>query len=371
MANQPIEYAGTSNPPAQSCFRFLPAVASHTSLDPTETKPQSPKADSVGIDIPQPSPSIAFRHSGWQATRKKVYAALVAAGMNETRLDAFEHCGSSAWVLHNPNADPNYMVKADHCHDRWCQICAQARSRVIANNTFAALKNHSCRLLTLTLRSASEPLADLLNSLYDGFRMLRRRQWWKDGVRGCLAFLEIKLGIDGERWHPHLHIILSGRYIPQADISAAWHEITQDSHIVDIRAVSDHRKAVEYVAKYASKPLCPTLARNHDKLVEAIVSLNGRRLCLTTGCFRSIRLSANPNGNTLEADGWLPVMTLSSLINAADAGDSRSQQILHSLRSHSLCQTDPDPPPITIRRAPLWSVSAQATPEYAPAVETH
>ena len=326
------------------------ATAPKTSLSPTRlegpetTQPTSHAASSAPLSY-APTPQINFRHSHWAINRARVAAGLAAAGLPESRQSAFSHCGSGAWVWVRPGDKPEYRVTSDHCHDRWCQPCATARSRTIANNLSRALGNQQCRLLTLTVRSVGEPLTELLDLLYDSFRRLRRRPLWRQAVLGSIAFCELTLGKDGNRWHPHLHVILTGSYLPQAELSAAWREITVNSHIVDIRPIHSNETTVRYVAKYASKPLCPTLARNHDRLTEAILALQGRRLCLTTGCWRGLKLTDTDADSDLEADGWLPLMSLTDLYTRAHCGDSAAQTLVNLLERSRPCPSSGSRPP--------------------------
>ena len=114
-------------------------------------------------------------------------------------------------------------------------------------------KAHS--FCTLTLCGKGEKLTDLIDRLYKCFRALRQHPLWTNAVRGGGAFLEVKWIDKFGRWHPHLHCIIDADFMDQGHLSTAWHSITRDSFIVDIRRVRDIKGQQRYVTKYASKPL--------------------------------------------------------------------------------------------------------------------
>jgi len=230
-------------------------------------------------------------------------------------------------------------MHGSYCHDRFCLPCAQARSRTVAANLHAALQNGNFRLLTLTLHSTTEPLADLIKKLYVSFRKLRRLPWWTDRVTGGAAFLEVKWNDDKQRWHPHLHCILDGRYLSPGELVAHWWNITGDSYIVDIRAIRDKDEATRYVSKYASKPMRNSFINRPDRLDEAIVALHGRRLILTFGTWSKLRLTEATHTTT-----WYPIAPLTEIITAAANGSIKATQILDALRSQLPCKPRPTKP---------------------------
>jgi len=181
--------------------------------------------------------------------------------------------------------------------------------------------------LTLTLRSDQEPLKDLLRKLYKCFGRLRRVKPCKGRLRGGVAFCEVKWSERASRWHPHLHVIYEGTYIPKDQIADAWHRITGDSYIVDIRTINDHLHAGRYVAKYISKPLSSTYLNRPDRLDEAIDALTGRRMCTTFGTWRGWPLFKKP-----DPVDWEPVAPLSEIRQKAAQGDPWALAILKALQ---------------------------------------
>lgn len=169
------------------------------------------------------------------------------------------------------------------CRDRLCPTCARARSRQVEKRVAAAVRAaDSLRFLTLTLRSTTAPLADEVRRLYDAFRAMRRLAEWKAHVTGGVAVLEITRNEKTGQWHPHLHVLVDGKFWHQSRISQAWLQVTGDSQVVDIRAVRSRREAGRYIAKYAAKP-ADLAAWPMHAIAEFAAAIHRRRMVLTFG----------------------------------------------------------------------------------------
>jgi len=307
------------------------------------------------VPLPLPSPSFAplppvdvlahpeedagtmFRHSGWAAQRRRVAAALAAAFPETARLDRFSNCGRDAWVVQHPNRPRDFRVMANYCRDRYCVPCAAMRGRLLASNLLDAIGDRPIRMITLTLRSeAGDPLKPLLDRLYQSFARLRRTAFWGEHVTGGAALLEIKFIGRTRRWHPHLHILANGKFVPRGRLAGEWQRITGDSYIVDVRPVRDRGHAAHYLTKYVSKPADPSASRSHDLLLELVRACHGRRLCSTFGNWSGIELLRHD-----PPVEWIFITTLGVLQQRARDGDAESQQILRSLRATEPLDADP------------------------------
>jgi len=72
----------------------------------------------------------------------------------------------------------------------------------------------------------------------------RFREAWRGGGYAIEITWNARYG-----WHVHLHSLVDGGYVPQAEIAAAWAEVTGDGRIVDIRAVRNPRQVFKYILK--------------------------------------------------------------------------------------------------------------------------
>lgn len=191
------------------------------------------------------------------------------------------------------------------------------------------------RFATLTLLGKNNTLRETLDRIYRHFRALRATELWEKTVTGGAAFLEIKWNNNLKRWHTHLHLLLEGRYLAQADLSRVWHGITGDSMIVDIRAVGDGPAAAGYVTKYVTKPLNSSFVNLPDQLDEAVMALRGKRLCLCFGSWYGTSLSEVEEDELFDAEAasphWTSIGSLVDLRRQAFQGDARANLILATL----------------------------------------
>lgn len=274
-------------------------------LDTTSTEPPRPSAHLDPVEIPvgrdtcfagadpidaETGLADNFRHSCWRARRAKVLRAMHNAGTRPARQRAFARCGSDHWIMQHNDDHQRFKVIAAHCHDRFCTPCAVDRQALIRRNISGRLRDQPHRLLTLTIRHADEGLTVLLNRLLRAFRLLRQRSLWRQRVTGGASFVEITYNPATTQWNPHLHCLLEGRYIPRPELSQLWLAITGDSQNVHIELIRTRRAAIDYVTKYATKPLPSSVFADDDALTEVVDALSKRRLVLCFGTWRNWRL---------------------------------------------------------------------------------
>jgi hypothetical protein len=188
------------------------------------------------------------------------------------------------------------------------------------------------RLLTLTLKHSPTPLAEQLDRLYACFRRFRRHTDIRGRIRGGIAFLEIKASPTSKEWHPHLHVLFEGSFLPHELAKTAWQEITTDSFIVDVRKIGSAEQGGRYLLKYATKAISPIVWNDPALLDEAIQALAGRRTFNAFGTWRELSLS-RPLPDTVE---WIPLAPLHQVINKATNGDVVAQNLLRLLRRTDL-----------------------------------
>jgi hypothetical protein len=311
-----------------------PAVGlpSSTSLDTDETPFRgvvySPPPDPD--DFPTQA-ALDFRHSGWVPRREATRSALIASGQAASRLERFDRCGARAWVIRSKGSTPIYRLACDKCRDRFCEACASEKRLTVCRNLRDQLPDQMMRLVTFTLLSTAMPLSDQIDRIYGCFKDMRGTELWRENVTGGLTFLELTRNVETGLFHPHLHVLTSGKYLPQKLLRQEWLKITGDSYIVDVRAVDNPGVAAGYVAKYAGKSVNATVWRCHDALVMTVVAMAGRRTFNAFGSWRHLSLARCPSDDI----GWEPVAPLHRLITKSAGGDVASRKILHLLRGVS------------------------------------
>jgi hypothetical protein len=140
-------------------------------------------------------------------------------------------------------------------------------------------------------------------------------------------FLEVKRRPGLSPWHPHLHVMVEGTFLSQKALASAWHAITGDSYIVHITRVRDDDRMVDYVCKYASKPMDASVLQDAEALKELAVAIKGRRLVQCFGSWRKLDLDADAP----DPAGWHTIGTLASLLRDAKSGDAVAREIAKAL----------------------------------------
>ena len=308
-----------------------------TSLDAPETSERGywvdvafqPERDTHPADTMAEFPAEPYqtwRHSGWLRQRTGIYAALRDVGTSDASLRRFRECGTHAHVVQSLDNPGLYRIAYHCCHSRWCLPCANSRSRAIAGNLGVWLKGKRARFVTLTLQATDDSLASRLALLDKSWAGLKRSDLWRRTQTGGVAFLEVKIRSGTGRWHPHLHILTTGRYLDQSLLKHVWANLTGGSTIVHVQAVRVPEKAVSYAAKYASKPLDSSVLGNQQALREAIPAMHGVRTVRTYGNCKGLQMTA-----ALDAQAWEYVAPLHTLLQRVREGDEHALAILESV----------------------------------------
>ena len=227
--------------------------------------------------------------------------ALIAYHGSSTapQIERLAKCRQHAWFAANIHTG-DIRVMSNACRSRWCYHCSRARAGRIAVSTRAWTSGIARpKLLTLTLKHTSAPLAMQLDALYRFFRKLRSRRKFSRLVHGGIWFCQVTKTAD-EEWHPHLHCVLDAEYVPHPMIKALWEQITHGSTIVDIRTVTSPEKAANYVARYVARPANLADYETDDAL-EIIEAFEGRRL---VGCWGTAREADLTGKATFEKSDW-------------------------------------------------------------------
>ena len=293
--------------------------------------------------------SANFRHSGWMPIRRRVYESMQRCSVTNSRRAAFGQCGSYSWVERSTAHPDRFRVRHNHCNDRLCTPCANARSRKLRISVQEIIADRPVSFITLTLCGHGEPLAVMLDRLYKHFKALRNHPTWADAVAGGVAFLEVKYSDKAQRWHPHLHILCDAKFIPQDDLRRAWFSISHDSFIVDIQRVASAEQVGNYVTKYASKPLNTSFANSPALLDEALKSLKGRRLCFAFGTWYGKALvDPDLDGDDaldLVQEGWAFFDQLETLLHRANGGSPEARHIFLTMNAEAQWRSTLNLPP--------------------------
>lgn len=239
--------------------------------------------------------STSFNRPEWLAVRE-TYQLMDLSGSTR-RSDSLDSCRQIAWFVRNTETG-KVRVSSNHCHLRWCPLCATAKKAHVASQLQPWLRTANYpKMVTLTLQHSNAPLSFQVNSLYQAFRKLRKTKLIQSKVTGGIWFFQIKFDVASHQWHPHIHSLMTGKYIPHGLLSTLWLKITHTSFIVDIRPVNDFEKASFEVSRYCARP-SPVRDIPKSKRTELFSAMHGRRLCGCWGSARAISLNVPRSDDT-------------------------------------------------------------------------
>jgi len=280
-----------------------------------------------------------FGECGYRASRFQKFPDLVPdteqvfadhdADYGSSYQERFRACRTMAWCVREVEAEM-IRVHSNSCRLRWCPVCAEARANIIARSCREFFeKQSSVRFLTLTQKRSDLPLKEQVARIKKSFAKFRRCSGWRKYVTGCVWFLQIKPSCGGKWWHIHLHILLTGSYIPQDWLSEKWLEVTGDSKIVDIRFVDELDSALRDVVRYAGRP-ANLLDVSPEYRLELVHATDKIRVCGTTGICKAVSLRPpkfNKGDSRYENLG-----RYSTIQRLAATGDERARDILRAVR---------------------------------------
>jgi hypothetical protein len=188
------------------------------------------------------------------------------------------------------------------CNYRICPVCGKIRSIKFYKKFIGVIKtkriarsifDKGLRLLTLTIKN-QEDLEQGITKLYSSFTQLKRRDYCKNKLFGGLGVIEIKKGKD-EKWNHHIHFIIDSSYLDMKShkktgkdsmLVQEWKKCTGDSGILDIKRITHHAGALNYVLKYLTKGIYDLT--NEEKALFFKLTFK-RRLLFTFGEFYKIK----------------------------------------------------------------------------------
>jgi len=226
------------------------------------------------------------------------------SGKNTVRLRT---CRKYAYFVRNEETG-HLRVSSSRCKLRWCPICRDVSRRIVTKAVDSWLKFQKYpKMLTFTLKHSDEELELQVDRLYRCFRKLRQRAYIKQTITGGVWFFQLKLNLETQQWHPHLHCLVGGSFISHAKIKTLWHKITGDSFVVDVRPVRDLDNVSTEVARYATSPADIT-RMTIDQALEVYWATKSRKICGTWGNAKGMILRPTPDD---DGEDWAKVAEFS------------------------------------------------------------
>ncbi len=250
-----------------------------TSLDQLETPVDRTSPVDLVTDA-QEDQTVAQRrlHRPHERTRCRVLAAFAESGDPTLQRRAFKMSECCRWPAVSLSPQGQVHTSLGRCRDRLCPLCQTVRSNEFgARLRDATMTWDSVRHIVLTLAAQDAPLADQLDHLQASFRRLRQQTLWKRRVIRGVYSIEVTLNHKTGQWHPHLHVLIEGSYIPQDSLSEAWKIASGGSRVVWIELMASREGAARYVSKYVTKP-SEIGGWPADAICEYAHAITGRRM---------------------------------------------------------------------------------------------
>jgi hypothetical protein len=263
--------------------------------------------------------------------RERVRIALVAGGAGQHRLDRFQQCGGDCVVEYSQDAG-RHRLRANYCGDRMCKPCGTARAKKLERELLGLIGVSVIRFVTLTLAATGEPLTRRYDLLFEAFRRLRARAWWKSRVKSGFYFVETTRNEKTANWHVHLHVLVAGGWLDQAELREEWKAASAGSFIVYVQPIPDLGRQVAYACKYASKGWSQDIAKNPESLMEFWLSTRGRRMFSSFGEWRGVARVERES----DFSDWVRVGRLTDIIDEAEKNTAWAVGVLRSIVGNDL-----------------------------------
>lgn len=260
------------------------------------------------------------RYGKAKSTGLNVAEYMESVGKHQAISHRVQSCGDYLLFRHFFTVDQVRLHAAHFCKKHLlCPLCAirrgaKALAAYLARFEVIKAKNPNLKpyLVTLTVKDG-EDLEERFKHLHKSQHELwkrkhRGRKCALDGVAGAVWSYEVKRGSGSGVWHPHLHMVALAEVQPdQEELSAEWKAITGDSHIVDVRPISQEDPASGFIEvfKYAVK----FSDQGAEDTVHAWETLRGRRLLASSGEFRGVEVPDELTDSVEDLEG-LPYIDL-------------------------------------------------------------
>lgn len=309
------------------------AVAPSTLLD----APQS-----NGFDNPLSRPDIRYRFSRCEQAYTRVLNVMRSHYRHKKRARRLSMCGAHATVWQSASTG-EIALRSYHCGMRTCPRCRESHAARVKDKLqrfTTTVPINELSMISLTIRSTTAPLGVQISNLYKAFKALRKSDVWKAGKPSGYAVLEITRNTDTGLWHPHLHLLARARYMPLAQVRAAWEIATHGSWSVDIRRVNttSRDKLHSYLAEYLTKPPQDSVMQDDAALTEWIDAHQDRKVLLRFG--RPTLADEAPVPP--DPRDWSLIGTLAGIIRSAQLGYTHAKHWLLLISTKAREHRDPD-----------------------------
>ena len=219
------------------------------------------------------------------------------------------NCGDFCMFLATKDYDKTKLYNANFCHNRFCPMCAKRKSLkdmvALSCMTKWIIEEKKRRFLFLTLtvpNVCADELDDKIREMNKAFHNLKKRNSFKNIVRGYVKKLELTYNEKSDTYHPHFHVLIAvesryfidkNKYLTRNQWLEEWQTVMDDTEItqVDIRAFRDKKgkeqKAILELTKYIAKD--SDYMKSDEAFITFYNSLQRKRAFSFGGDFKEAR----------------------------------------------------------------------------------
>lgn len=276
--------------------------------------------------LPQDNGLQDCLHARHHTDRDRLIEALAVSPFKRQRAAASNLATCGSYATFYVDGDAGRVRHATfRCRHRLCPLCSRHRVAQATQAMFAATaRMKHPRAMILTVTSSSRPLAEQLRSLRRAFARLRRSAWWKGLVAGGCYTIEVTINKTTGLWHPHLHIIFDGQFIPHKALQAHWHKASGGSKIVWLAAIDRRLDMVKELCKYIGKPARMNTFTG-PQIREYARAVSGSRMMHAFGSLHGVPLLDRDTQHTPPPNEWS--VQLSRILYLADHGHDVPQRL--------------------------------------------
>ena len=183
--------------------------------------------------------------------------ALLSAGWPELA-DKIRDCGLTAKKMRCGSCGGEWLAP-DRCHHRLCPDCGHIRALRLFNAHIHLTGRPNLKHLVLTFKNTPELAPEAIPWMRSCFTRLRHRKVFARSWRGGIYSMEFTY-TKAMGWHPHIHALIDGDFVPQAEISKAWLAITGSSAVVWIEKAKKSKQVLKYILKPSDELLADPAA---------------------------------------------------------------------------------------------------------------
>ncbi len=244
--------------------------------------------------------------------------------------DKLDDCCRSPQIAINRDTS-EIRIQEYRCKLRICSYCGRARAQQLKAKMLPLVeKMNSPRMIGFSLVSNNDNLRDQFNRLVESFAKLRRSKLWKAHFSKGFYTLEATHNRQTDQWHPHIHGIVDGDFVPQKSLVKLWREITTDSCIVFVKLCRSHRQGINYITKYITKTQDAYTVPQH-RLAEWALTLRGMRFLNLFGGLKHPTINDEDEPTKMDVQILTPMNQLSAAIYD---GDQEAQRIWNAILYH-------------------------------------